>query len=755
MFRKMAVMAALSLAGVATAAPGLVDYPVRPGDSCWSIAERFFGKGSLYKTVHRYNNLGPMPHVLSKGQILRLPRSATTPDANLVWLVREVRARGPSDALWRHAKRGMQLWRQYRVSTGDDAATAVAFADGSKLRVGDNALLVLYGTAHQTIQRLRQPRLTTVSLERGAVSGGLARLDQEALRIKTVASDVRLRSRNSHIAVDDQQSATISVFDGKADVRAQGAKVTLESGFGTTVAKGERPQPPRALPATPAWTGGKARLYLVPAGGQAPLKVAWRRVRGASKYRIQLWRGKGDDARLLATRLAGRRQRAAFIATLAKGKYWAQIAALDRNGLKSAASKPLQVTVAAWQTTGALHIAADGVMEAAGVVRLTLPAGLRQDCRLSLDGAAEIQGRQPVRIWAPGTHGIRVRCGSSRVFESQVRLLDINAVLRAVPRQVNSGSHVTATLETYDSQERPVMLPEVMLEAFPIGQWSMSPIGPGRYSVRFWVPGGNLPPVLRVMARWAGGHLQTVGLRVNKSIRGAEPATKVTNIGKLYTPAQARARLQAAAATLRGADPKRLDQVALANPDPDGDGLGDKQDKCPLAREDVDRFEDEDGCPDPDNDGDGVADAVDRCPMRPETVNGVKDEDGCPDQGAARVSVGSQKLEIAEVIRFEPNGAAIVADSEPLLKEIAATIKAHAHFKVQIEGHTDGWGNPERNVDLSERRAQAVMLFLIEQGVPAQQLSAKGYGPKQPVASNRRREGRALNRRVVFRIAKR
>ncbi len=66
--------------------------------------------------------------------------------------------------------------------------------------------------------------------------------------------------------------------------------------------------------------------------------------------------------------------------------------------------------------------------------------------------------------------------------------------------------------------------------------------------------------------------------------------------------------------------------------DRDGDGISDEDDQCPDDPEDVDTFEDEDGCPDPDNDQDGILDASDECPLQPETVNDIDDEDGCPDE---------------------------------------------------------------------------------------------------------------------------
>ena len=65
--------------------------------------------------------------------------------------------------------------------------------------------------------------------------------------------------------------------------------------------------------------------------------------------------------------------------------------------------------------------------------------------------------------------------------------------------------------------------------------------------------------------------------------------------------------------------------------DRDGDGIADDVDQCPDEAEDVDTFEDDNGCPDPDNDGDGVLDVNDGAPMDPEDMDSFQDEDGVPD----------------------------------------------------------------------------------------------------------------------------
>ena len=71
---------------------------------------------------------------------------------------------------------------------------------------------------------------------------------------------------------------------------------------------------------------------------------------------------------------------------------------------------------------------------------------------------------------------------------------------------------------------------------------------------------------------------------------------------------------------------------------------------------------------------------------------------------------------------------------------------------ISIEGHTDSQGPDVYNQDLSERRASAVVDYLVSQGIDATRLSAVGYGETNPIADNETREGRAINRRIEFSV---
>ena len=187
------------------------------------------------------------------------------------------------------------------------------------------------------------------------------------------------------------------------------------------------------------------------------------------------------------------------------------------------------------------------------------------------------------------------------------------------------------------------------------------------------------------------------------------------------------------------------------DPDNDADGILDIADACPNAAETVDGWQDEDGCPDPDNDEDGIDDEADLCPNEKEDRNGVRDEDGCPDDKLAVITEG--QIAILQPILFRSGSARIEKESMSIVTTVAKLMSERASIlQVRIEGHTDNKGNPDSNLRLSERRADAVMKELIKLGVDQSRLESAGYGDSRPVGSNRTDPGRAKNRRIEFRI---
>jgi outer membrane protein OmpA-like peptidoglycan-associated protein len=102
-------------------------------------------------------------------------------------------------------------------------------------------------------------------------------------------------------------------------------------------------------------------------------------------------------------------------------------------------------------------------------------------------------------------------------------------------------------------------------------------------------------------------------------------------------------------------------------------------------------------------------------------------------------------------VYFDFDQATIKPESRPALKEAARILEENPTIKVQIQGHTDSKGSDKYNLGLSDRRARAVVNYLVQElGADGGRLTAKGYGETRPVADNQTDAGRALNRRVEF-----
>jgi outer membrane protein OmpA-like peptidoglycan-associated protein len=177
-------------------------------------------------------------------------------------------------------------------------------------------------------------------------------------------------------------------------------------------------------------------------------------------------------------------------------------------------------------------------------------------------------------------------------------------------------------------------------------------------------------------------------------------------------------------------------------PDSDGDGVVNKDDDCPEVAGPVANK----GCPWPDTDNDGVLDKDDNC------INeaGPASNNGCPKIAENEVA----KLEeLFKAVYFESGLDTFTAETPTTLDQVAKIMVNYSTDKFTISGHADSTGSNASNLDLSERRANAVKNYLVSKGVSSSNLSAKGFGEEMPIATNNTKAGRAQNRRVEVRLA--
>ncbi|HUS23464.1 MAG TPA: OmpA family protein [Candidatus Binatia bacterium] len=146
------------------------------------------------------------------------------------------------------------------------------------------------------------------------------------------------------------------------------------------------------------------------------------------------------------------------------------------------------------------------------------------------------------------------------------------------------------------------------------------------------------------------------------------------------------------------------------------------------------------GAPLADEDGDGVPDDVDKCPHTA--------------PGLTVTAEGCVKVETVVLtnVHFRFNSDELTDEAYRILNSVAATLRTRPNSRLLVAGHADEIGSAKYNMALSQRRADSVREFIGYLGIDGDRLVTKAFGESQPVASNRTDEGRALNRRVEFKL---
>ncbi|PTL83678.1 OmpA family protein [Vitiosangium sp. GDMCC 1.1324] len=180
-------------------------------------------------------------------------------------------------------------------------------------------------------------------------------------------------------------------------------------------------------------------------------------------------------------------------------------------------------------------------------------------------------------------------------------------------------------------------------------------------------------------------------------------------------------------------------------PDRDKDGIHNDDDACPDEPGPPERQ----GCPEEDTDKDGVPNREDTCVHE----SGPQSNLGCPEHEVPQVVIKPRQLELRGKVFFEASQARIQQRSFVVLDWVAKVLREHPELpRVVVGAHTDDRGFAEQNRQLSQQRAEVVRRYLIDKGVAAERLDARGYGPDKPVDSNATSIGRENNRRVDFMI---
>lgn len=213
------------------------------------------------------------------------------------------------------------------------------------------------------------------------------------------------------------------------------------------------------------------------------------------------------------------------------------------------------------------------------------------------------------------------------------------------------------------------------------------------------------------------------------------------------------------------------------NPDTDGDGLSDGDEVMKYRTDPLNPDTDGDGLSDgdevlkyktdplkADTDGDGLTDYEEVMIYKTDPLN--PDTDGGSVDDGTEVRRGTDPLDqeddvvkmevpiVLEGITFETNKSDITPESELILMQALKTLQTYPDIVVEISGHTDDVGSNASNQKLSQRRADSVKGWLVSKGIPADRITAVGYGEDRPRVANDSAENRRLNRRIEFKRIK-
>lgn len=191
------------------------------------------------------------------------------------------------------------------------------------------------------------------------------------------------------------------------------------------------------------------------------------------------------------------------------------------------------------------------------------------------------------------------------------------------------------------------------------------------------------------------------------------------------------------------------DRLGCPDGDDDVDGVVNSVDACRTEHSGFHPDVDHPGCPMADGDHDMIPDANDACPAEPGAPNENPRRNGCP--GLVVLHIDS--ITIEQPVYFATGSDRILNRSRRLLTALAEAMRLTPEIRrLSIEGHTDSVGTEEDNLELSRRRAESVMAWLVEYGIEASRLEAHGFGESRPVAEGDSRAAREENRRVELRV---
>ncbi|MCK5056449.1 MAG: OmpA family protein [Candidatus Aminicenantes bacterium] len=255
----------------------------------------------------------------------------TDPAGRLTYIRRDVFTKSPDTFDFIRASINQNLYHLYRVLTRKKSNANVTFQDLSKIYLVPQSLMIMYSIAEKETP---SPRKQNVHLLTGGLRTKLNKL-KGGLQVETPACVINSDSVGILVGIDAKKMSSLSVFDGKSEVKAQGKKVDVPEGYGTVVEMGEPPAQPEPLPEAPRLINPVKSVFNLAGTRQAKevsVEFLWQRVEDV--YHLQVAGDSQFETIIEDQKIHGNTE----ALSLGSGTYYWRVAAINKRGIEGYAA---------------------------------------------------------------------------------------------------------------------------------------------------------------------------------------------------------------------------------------------------------------------------------------------------------------------------------------------------------------------------------------------------------------------------------
>jgi hypothetical protein len=325
---------------------------VKAGDTCASIAQKYYGDSRLVDVIHRANSElaeKPPPHDLKDGMVLVIPpkpAGGKFPDAQLTTVRNRVEVLTPES---KEGKPNDPLFRGNRVSTQEQSGADVTFRDETQVKLGEQTLVIILGDAKGAAQRIASGEVQTT-----LVTGNLRTFMPTTRRsapatVSTDAARVRMYSGETQVSADPAKTTRLAVYQGSSTIDARGKTREVAKGYGSKAENGKQPTVPRLLP--PPTVFSVAPPLVVHDQGAPKIVAEYDVPRGAasaeltvSEWHIQIAHD-GIFREVVADTKAPGAVKKLELQVPGAGRYYVRISAIDQDGFEGAFGRTARTLV--------------------------------------------------------------------------------------------------------------------------------------------------------------------------------------------------------------------------------------------------------------------------------------------------------------------------------------------------------------------------------------------------------------------------